>query len=221
MMYRLRVFLWRLLGIDYHQILRVQDYVFLKKDRFAQLGEGTYDNGALVFRWTEAPLRIGKYCSIANNVRFIVDEGYHTASGITSFPIANTLFKEEKSLPDGEDKNTFLETVHQRQGITIGNDVWIGMGVHIMPGVTLGNGITVAANSVVTSSSEIPDYSIIAGTPAKVIGMKHNAETIKKLNDIAWWNWDKNMIKERVKDFYPSGKTKEESIEQFIKKYGK
>ncbi len=220
-MCRLRIFLWRLLGIDYHQILRVQDNVFLKKDKFSELGEGTYDNGALVFRWTQAPLRIGKYCSIANNVRFIVDEGYHTASGITSFPIVNTLFKEEKTLPDGVDKNEFLSAVNQREGITIGHDVWIGMGVHIMPGVTLGNGITIAANSVVTGSTEIPDYSIIAGTPAKVIAMKHDKDVINKLNDIAWWDWDKKTIKSRVKDFYSSGQTKEESIEQFIKKYGK
>lgn len=49
----------------------------------------------------------------------------------------------------------------------IGNDVWIGAGVVITAGVTIGNGVVIGANSVVTK--DIPDYSIYAGVPAKLI----------------------------------------------------
>lgn len=55
---------------------------------------------------------------------------------------------------------------------TIGNDVWIGAGVVITAGVTIGNGVVVGANSVVTK--DIPDYSIYAGSPAKLIRKRND-----------------------------------------------
>ncbi|WP_158250438.1 CatB-related O-acetyltransferase [Aquimarina sp. I32.4] len=212
MLYRIRIFLWKILGIEYHHALKIHEYVFLKNDSFSTIGHKTYDNGALVWRWTEAELKIGKYCSIANNVRFIVDEGYHQASKVTSFPLVNNLFKEELLLPNGKNKSDFLKEVKQREGITIGNDVWIGMGSYIMPGAKIGNGVTIASNSVVVGNSDIPDYCVIGGSPAKIIKFKHEKQTIEKLNRIAWWNWDEEVIKKRVEDFYMT-------MDDFIKKY--
>ena len=188
------------MGIDYSQALRVHDYIFLKKDTFTTKGVGTYDNGALVFRWTEAALTIGKYCSIANNVRFIVDEGFHGTSSITSYPLVNNLFKQEKVLRSGKDKSNFLKHIQQKEGITIGNDVWLGMGAIIMPGVTIGNGVTIAANSVVTKN--IPDYVMAGGVPAKIIKKKFNDIQIEELNKISWWHWDIETIKDRIEQFY-------------------
>lgn len=52
-------------------------------------------------------------------------------------------------------------------GIVIGNDVWIGAGVKILDGVEIGSGCVVGANSVVNRSVE--PYSVVAGTPAKLI----------------------------------------------------
>ncbi|QZP18487.1 acyltransferase [Methylophilales bacterium] len=53
---------------------------------------------------------------------------------------------------------------------TIGKDVWIGNNAVIMPGVILGDGAIVGANSVVTK--EVKPLNIVAGTPAKVIGVR-------------------------------------------------
>ncbi|ULC58269.1 CatB-related O-acetyltransferase [Flaviramulus sp. BrNp1-15] len=200
MIYQLRVLFWRILGVDYNHTLKIHDYVFLKKDNYTKIGHKTYDNGALVWRWTEAKLIIGKYCSIANNVKFIIDEGYHKASQITSFPLIDNIFKERKTLPSGKDKIKFLKKIKQREGITIGNDVWIGMGAFIMPGVNIGNGVTIAANSVVTKN--IPDYSIVAGVPAKIIKKKFDDKTIQNLNEIAWWDWDIKTLEDRIEEFY-------------------
>jgi len=51
--------------------------------------------------------------------------------------------------------------------ITIGNRCFIGFRVSILPGVTLGNHCVVGAHSTVTHN--FPDYSMIAGSPAKLI----------------------------------------------------
>lgn len=51
--------------------------------------------------------------------------------------------------------------------IFIGRNTFLGYGVSVMPGVTLGENCIVGTRSVVTKS--FPDFSMIAGSPAKII----------------------------------------------------
>lgn len=51
--------------------------------------------------------------------------------------------------------------------VVIGDNVWLGDQTVILPNVKIGNNAIVAANSVVTKN--IPDNSIAAGVPAKII----------------------------------------------------
>lgn len=51
--------------------------------------------------------------------------------------------------------------------VKIGNNVWIGAGVHINQGVTIGNNTIIGSGSVITKS--IPENVIAAGVPCKVI----------------------------------------------------
>lgn len=53
--------------------------------------------------------------------------------------------------------------------VEIGDYTWIGENVCIMSGVKIGKSCVVGANSVVTH--DIPDFSIAAGIPAKVISI--------------------------------------------------
>jgi acetyltransferase-like isoleucine patch superfamily enzyme len=50
----------------------------------------------------------------------------------------------------------------------------------IMPGVTVGRGAVVAAGSVVTK--DVPPLTIVAGVPAKPIGMRDPAATAYQLD---------------------------------------
>lgn len=54
--------------------------------------------------------------------------------------------------------------------IIIGNDVWIASNVTILKGVTIADGAVIAANSVV--NKDIEPYTIVGGTPAKLIGRR-------------------------------------------------
>jgi maltose O-acetyltransferase len=55
----------------------------------------------------------------------------------------------------------------QRGKIVVGYGSWIGVNAVLINGVVLGKCCVVAAGSVVTNS--FPDYSVIAGIPAKVV----------------------------------------------------
>lgn len=56
-----------------------------------------------------------------------------------------------------------------------------------------------AANSVVTK--DVPAYSIVAGTPAKVIGYRFDELTIQKIQELKWWDWSIEKIKENKELF--------------------
>ncbi|MEK7101477.1 MAG: acyltransferase [Patescibacteria group bacterium] len=56
--------------------------------------------------------------------------------------------------------------------VEIGDYVFIGPRAIIMPGIKIGKGAIVAAGAVVTH--DIPEFAIVGGVPAKVIGVRKN-----------------------------------------------
>lgn len=205
MVHFFRNLLWKFLGIRYYNYLKGHNTTWLKEATWAKVGRKTYDNGAFVWRWYEgSSLEIGHYCSIAAQVNLVCDSGYHTQSEVTSFPLFHELADREDSVHiDGKNYRVgdITQTLRpEKSGISIGNDVWIGMGATILPGVKIGNGVTVLAGAVV--STNVPDYAIVGGVPAKVIQMKHEPETIAALNRIAWWDWPEAKVKAHLDDFY-------------------
>lgn len=106
-----------------------------------ELGENFFANFNLVIL-DEAPVVIGNNVFIAPNV------GIYTAS----HPI------------DAERRNQGLETARP---VRIGNNVWIGAGVHILPDVEIGDNTVIGAGSVVVKS--IPANVVAVGNPCKVV----------------------------------------------------
>lgn len=51
--------------------------------------------------------------------------------------------------------------------VTVGRGSWIGQGAIICPGVTIGKNAVIGGNSLVRS--DVPDFCVYAGTPAKLI----------------------------------------------------
>jgi acetyltransferase-like isoleucine patch superfamily enzyme len=136
---------------------------------------------------------IGNFCSIARNVS--MQTYNHNSKKITSYFIGQNLFDEK-----WENEKV------SKGNITIENDVWIGAHCVVLGGVTIANGAVVAANSVVIK--DVPAFSIVAGSPAKVIGYRFDNETVDKIQKMAWWDWsieeikqNKSLFEEEINNF--------------------
>ena len=189
----IRKYLWRLLGVGQMHMQWVCDNHYLKEDKDSIIGYKSYDNNAVVYRWSRNKLIIGKYCSISYGVKFVIDDGCHTYNIISNYPFRSN-------------------QVSNKAGIIIGNDVWIGLDATILNGIKIGDGATVAAGSVVIS--DVPSYCVVAGVPAKVVKRKCSEDEATKMSEIAWWDWEDSILKERISDF-------KLDIPSFISKYGR
>lgn len=65
---------------------------------------------------------------------------------------------------DHERRNKGFEYAYP---ITVGNNVWIGAGVHVMPGVTIGDNVVIGGGSVVVK--DIPSNCVAVGDPCRAI----------------------------------------------------
>ena len=100
--------------------------------------------------------RIGIHCTVIGPV--CIGSHVNLAQGITVTALNHNFSNNEQRI-DEQGINT--------SPIVIGDDVWIGANAVILPGVTIGRHCVVAAGAVVTK--DVPDYTVVAGVPAKVI----------------------------------------------------
>ena len=136
---------------------------------------------------------IGKFCSIASFAR--INPGNHP----TYSRVAQHHFTYRSAMYGlGEDDAEFFAW-RKESLVTIGNDVWIGHNATVMPGVNIGNGAVIGAGAVVTH--DVEPYAIVAGVPAQKIKMRFSDDLIIRIEGSKWWDWDHQIIKERLADF--------------------
>lgn len=140
------------------------------------------------FDFTGDKLIIGKFCMIASGVKFIMNGANHLTDAISTYPFAIFGNGWEKAM-DGK-------TYPNKGDLVIGNDVWIGHNATLMAGIKVGDGAIIAANSTVVK--DVEPYSIVGGNPAKEIRKRFDDDQIKRLLDLAWWNWDVEKITENI-----------------------
>lgn len=106
-------------------------------------------------------LKVGKNFHRMGGVIIDPSHCYHITIGdnVTLAPRVHIL---------AHDASTFMFLGKTRAAnVMIGNNVFIGAGSIILPGVHIGNRVIIGAGSIVTKN--IPDNSVAAGNPAKVI----------------------------------------------------
>jgi virginiamycin A acetyltransferase len=151
-----------------------------------EIGKWTYGKPEIL-DWNDGTkLVIGNFCSIALDVKIFLG-GEHYYEYVSSYPFHKLFLKEPQNAH--KDQKT-------KGDVIIGNDVWIGRGAYIMSGVKINNGAVIGAAAVVTK--DVPPYAIVAGNPAKIIKYRFDANTIRRLEDLAWWNWDDEKIEKNI-----------------------
>ena len=161
----------------------------------------------------------GAFCSFAAGTTVVEN---HTRDCITTHPITYAgngsrrfyfppvtydMLRNEKwffpgILPKGRP--------HKLNRIIIGNDVWMGYNVIVTNGSNIGDGVIAGAGAVITR--DVPDYAIVAGVPARIMGYRFTLSQIKALKKIAWWDWSDDKIRANYDDFFLTA-------DAFIKKH--
>lgn len=107
---------------------------------------------------------IGKNSSLANDC-FVGAAGGVEIGDYVAIGQCVRFHSENHDFSDVSKKICEQGTTHK--GIKIGDDCWIGAGAVFLDGAVVGNGCVVGANAVV--NGVFPDYSVIAGVPARII----------------------------------------------------
>ena len=154
----------------------VGDYTYYDDPRESE----RFEENNVLYHYGPERLVIGKYCALAQGVRFLMNGANHRMSGISTypFPIFGGAWANHMDLVDD---------LPSRGDTVVGNDVWLGYEALVMPGVRIGDGAIVAARAVV--GGEVRPYAIVGGNPARELRRRFDDATIERLLRIAWWDW--------------------------------
>ncbi|CAK1730712.1 CatB-related O-acetyltransferase [Vibrio crassostreae] len=123
-------------------------------------------------RWEIDELYIGDYVCIGAEVVILMGGNHtHRVDWFSLYPFMDVI--DDAYIGKGD---THIE-----------DGVWLGMRAMVMPGVTIGEGAVVAANSVVTK--DVAPYSIVGGSPAKVVKYRFDESVIDELISFKIYEW--------------------------------
>lgn len=131
-------------------------------------------------------LKIDKFCSVACGAKFLFTSGNHSLRSLSTYTFP--IFYEQWGL----DPKNIRDAWDNKGDIVIGNDVWIGYEAVILSGVTVGDGAVIGTRAVVTK--DVPPYTIVGGVPARPIRRRFDPQTIARLEELRWWDWEEERI---------------------------
>lgn len=167
----------------------------------ASLGDYSYimEDGQVLFA------TIGKFCSIASNVRIHAPNHPTWRASQHHFTYRSDDYFAGAARDDG------IFAWRRENAVSIGHDVWIGHGATITAGVTVGSGAVIAAGAVVTKP--VAPYAIVGGVPARPIRMRFPEPIAERLMALAWWDWTHDRLRDALPDF------RDLEAEAFVAKY--
>lgn len=158
---------------DYNQ-LRPKQHV----ERTAQLRTivGSMGEAATIVSpfWCDYGANIHLGENFYANHGLVILDGAPVTFGHDVYIAPNCVFSTAGHPFDTERRNEGLEYALP---ITVGDNVWIGMGVMVCPGVTIGSDVVIGAGSVVTR--DIPSGVVAVGNPCRVLREITEADTAR------------------------------------------
>ncbi len=148
-------------------------------------GKGIQIKGP-VYLWNDN-VSIGEYTNVYQGVTFWgpgkITVGSHVDLGINTVIYSSTDVKIKDNaliaancyIIDSnhgiaKDKLILEQTSISKGPVIIEEDAWLGAGVKVLSGVHIGRGVVIGAQALV--NTDIPEYAIAVGVPAKVIGYR-------------------------------------------------
>ena len=147
--------------------LSISNNVRIKCKRNIEFGDHiNLMSGVEIRACNKALIRIGNKFSANGNVRINADCGGFVEIGEDVMIGPNVVIRASNHAHDSL-KVPISQQGHIPGKIIIGSNVWIASNVVLLPNVKIGDHTIIAAGAVV--NRDIPEYSIAAGIPAKVI----------------------------------------------------
>lgn len=176
------------------------DMTEVKFGRFVEVGKGSriahssFDDYSYCDRFADiANATIGKFSNIASYVRIgATDHPMETAS------LHHFIYRSGDYWDDVDHDPAFFEHRKSRRAL-IGHDTWIGHNAMIKPEVTVGDGAIVAAGAIVTK--DVAPYTIVVGSPARVMRLRQPPEIAERMIALAWWDWAHEDLCAALEDF--------------------
>jgi maltose O-acetyltransferase len=146
----------QLIRIGANSVIKGQLLIFAHGGQI-EIGKDSY-LGDRTYIWSADSIKIGDRVLISHSVNIHDTNSHSRNKELRHQHFINLMSQGHPVVNDVDIKS---------KSILIEDDVWIGFNSTILKGVRIGEGSIVAASSVVTK--DIPEFSIVAGNPAKVI----------------------------------------------------
>lgn len=167
----------------------------------SELGDYSYvvNDGQIIYT------TIGKFCSLAAMTR--INPGNHPMNRASQ---SHFTYRSSAYFNDESDDEGFFDW-RRAHRVSIGHDVWIGHSAIVLPGRKIGIGAVIAAGSVVTK--DVPDYTIVAGVPARFVRRRFEPKLADRLTRLAWWDWSHERLRQALSEF------RSLSVEAFLERH--
>jgi len=148
-------------------------WMFRFRYRWISCGQHVHCQASTRFWSPRKYIRIGHHVGIGYNCLFQADTEIGDYVAIASYV---AFLNSDDHRFDIVGKTIWESGRGDRFKIVIEDDVWIGHGAIILSPTVIGRGAIVAAGSIVTK--DVPQYAIVAGSPARVLRMRFSPEQI-------------------------------------------